>query len=349
MRLSRRECLALLGGSTVAYAGRKVVSEAPLMAVQDFAQFPQVVTPGADFFTRDHFALPENCGDWMIEVDGEVAQPAKFRLGDLKALEQCNVGAVLECAGNDVGMGAVGYAAWQGPALASLLQECQPQSVARRVRFSGADRGREPDGTEEISYVRSIPLAKALDPDTLLALRMNGEPLTPEHGFPVRVVVPGAYGMDSVKWLRRIELIGGEDHSFFQRRRFLRWTDRGFVELGPMRVKSVIVRPRQGQAVRGELEIGGFAWAGPRTVKSVEVTADDGQTWRRATLLAPSRPYGWAPWSIRLRPGQPPGACRLAARAFDSAGGVQPAGRDPARRDEYELNHWHRVSVLYRP
>jgi DMSO/TMAO reductase YedYZ molybdopterin-dependent catalytic subunit len=146
-------------------AGRQTVSTEPWMALQDFAQYPNVVTPNADFFVRNHFAQPSiEVSNWTLRVEGAVERPQSFRYAALKSMRHRAVTAALECAGNETGDGAVGCAVWSGPALADLLLECGLKPSARRVRFVAADRGSEPDSEKDIPYARSIEFDKARDP-----------------------------------------------------------------------------------------------------------------------------------------------------------------------------------------
>jgi DMSO/TMAO reductase YedYZ molybdopterin-dependent catalytic subunit len=332
-----------------AIAGRQTVNTAPWMAIQDFAQYPNVVTPNADFFVRNHFAQPViDVSSWSLGVEGAVERPQSFRYGDLKSMPNRAVTAVVECAGNDTGDGAVGCAVWSGPALTDLLRECGIKAGARRVRFVAADRGSEADSEKDIPYARSIEMDKAREPDTLLALQMNGTPLPPENGFPVRVLVPGVYAMDSVKWIEKIEVLEDPDNSFFMTQRYLRQTRPITAEphdrVGAMQIKSIIVKPVEAAVIRGTaVDIGGYAWGGRERINRVEVTTDDRKSWRRARLLTESQPFGWVPWRF-LWERAPSGVQTIAVRAFGAAGAEQPSTRSVAREDRYELNHYHQVS-----
>jgi DMSO/TMAO reductase YedYZ molybdopterin-dependent catalytic subunit len=351
--ISRRRWLRALtvsfAGTGRVFAGRQTASTAPWMAIQDFAQYPNVVTPTADFFIRNHFVQPLiEVSSWTVRVEGAVERPRSFRYSDLKSMRHRAVAAVLECAGNEAGEGAVGCAVWKGPALTDLLRECGIKASARRVRFVAADRGSEPDSEKDIPYARSIQIDKASDPDTLLALQMNGVPLPLENGFPVRALVPGSYAMDSVKWIEKIEVLEDPDNSFFMTHRYLRQTHARSADaadrVGSMRIKSIIVKPVEAAVIHGTtIDIGGYAWAGRERINRVEVTADDGKSWRQAQLLTESQPFGWVPWRF-LWERAPVGVQTIAVRAFGAAWAVQPSTRSLARDDKYELNHYHQVS-----
>jgi len=348
-RWLRRLALSLSGARRV-FAGRQTVGTAPWTAVQDFTQYPNIITPNADFFVRNHFAQPAiDVANWALRVEGAVERPRMFRYGDLQAMKQRMITAVLECAGNEAGEGAVGCAVWSGPALADLLRECGIKTSARRVRFVAADRGSEPDSARDIPYARSIEIDKATDPDTLLALKMNGAPLPLENGFPARVVVPGFYAMDSVKWIEKLEVLEEPDNSFFTTHRYLRQT-RGIsadppVRVADVRIKSIIAKPVEAAVIRGTaIDIGGYAWAGRERIKRVEVTLDDGKSWRQAQLLNESDLNNWVAWRF-LWEHPPAGVQTIAARAFGAAGAAQPSIRSGAREDKYELNQYHQVTV----
>jgi DMSO/TMAO reductase YedYZ molybdopterin-dependent catalytic subunit len=347
-RWLQRLALSLAGTSRL-FARRQTVGTGPLVAVQDFAQYPSVLTPNGDFFVRNHFAQPSiDVSSWILRVEGAVKHPQTFRYSDLKSLKPRALTAVLECAGNGVGDGAVSCAAWSGPMLSEILRGCGLEDTARYVRFVAADRGTEPDAEREIPYARSITLDEAMGSDTLLALQMNGAPLPAENGFPVRLLRAGSYGMDSVKWLEKIEVLKAPDNSFFTTRRYLRDTDAPGADknnrVGPVRIKSIIVRPVEASVIRGPtIDIGGYAWAGRERITRVEVTIDGSKSWQKSEMLTDSHPFGWVPWRFVWQHAQP-GIQTIAVRAFSESNRVQPSSPDPARLDKYELNYYHQVS-----
>lgn len=338
-----------LAGSAGLLARRQTLSTAPLMSAQDFAQYPDLLTPNSDFFVRNHFAQPAiDLSNWTLRIEGAVKNPKTLRYGDLKSRKSRTLTAVLECAGNGVGEGAVGCAAWSGPALGELLRECGLESGAHYVRFIAADRGVEPGAAAEMPYTRSITIDEAMAPETLLATQMNGAQLPAENGFPIRLLRAGIYGMDSVKWLEKIEVISSPDKSFFNAHRYLRTTgatsDDTATRVSAVQIKSIIVKPVEAAIVHGPtLEIGGYAWAGQEKIRRVEVTMDNGKSWRPSQLLAESRLYEWVPWKLLWERVQP-GLQTIAVRAWGESDSVQPARRSPERLDRYELNHYHRVS-----
>ena len=338
-----------LAGTTGLFARRQTLGTAPLVAVQDFAQYPSVMTPNADFFVRSHFAQPSiDVTSWTLRVEGAVKHPQTFHYGDLKSLKHRALPAALECAGNGVGDGAVGCAVWSGPMLTDLLRACGLDATARYVRFVAADRGTEPDSEGEIPYARSIAIDEAMGSETLLALQMNGAPLPAENGFPARLLRAGFYGMDSVKWLTKIEVLKVPDNSVFTTHRYLRDTNAISADkdnrVGPVQIKSIIVLPVEAAVIRGPaIDIGGYAWAGRERIDRVEVTTDAGKSWQRSQLLADSQPFGWVPWKFVWDRAQL-GLQTIAVRAFGESNIAQPSTRDIARLDKYELNHYHQVS-----
>jgi DMSO/TMAO reductase YedYZ molybdopterin-dependent catalytic subunit len=315
-------------------------SETPLDAVRSW------VTPTRLFFVRNHFEIPDiGLDSWRLEVGGLTEQALSLSWDELNDLPQRTVLATLECAGNGRsfltprqagvpwGAGAVAHAEWSGVPLAEVLDLAGVKSDAAHVICTGADRGTEPDHPEPMHFARGLPLAKARHRDTLLALRMNGEPLTPSHGFPVRLLVPGWYGVASVKWLARIELSAVPLIGYFQTHKYTvqRRSREGTQTIGiqGMAVKSEIVRPIAGERLAaGRQRVVGLAWAGEEGVAQVEVSTDGGGTWAPAELLGPNAPYSWTLWehAANLRE---PGTLQILSRATSTGGRVQPSEHDP--------------------
>jgi DMSO/TMAO reductase YedYZ molybdopterin-dependent catalytic subunit len=230
------------------------------------------------------------------------------------------------------GAGAVGHAEWTGVPLQLVLERSGLEQDALEVLFEGADVGTESDHPEPMYFARSLPLAKALHPDTLLAFRMNGEGLEPSHGYPLRLFVPGWYGVASVKWLRRIEVVNQPFRGYFQSVKYTiqRRTKRGLETevVGPMMPKSEIIRPRADDVLGlGGNRIFGVAWAGEDSVSRVEVSIDGGTTWSDATLMGPQAAYSWTLWEY-LWEAESAGEHTVLARATSSRGRVQPEEHD---------------------
>jgi DMSO/TMAO reductase YedYZ molybdopterin-dependent catalytic subunit len=305
------------------------------------------VTSDIDFFVRNHFATPKISDEtWRLEIGGLVSKPLKLSYSDLLLMPSARRPSTLECAGNASGGAGVGTAVWSGVPLGDLLQQTGLKPGASTIVFHGADSG-EGDGVPSgTHFARAIPLEKAMEPDTLLAYEMNGEPLPAEHGFPLRALVPGWYGMDSVKWLTRIEVLEQPFKGYFQ--------DEKYVSLGAhgasrpitlIQVNSKFLRPSEGEEIRVRTyRAEGVAWAGERKIARVEVRVNGG-AWQPANLSASPVAMTWSTWSYDW---QAPSAGKYAleVRATDAEGRSQPDARDPDRKDPYELNTPHRVNVI---
>jgi DMSO/TMAO reductase YedYZ molybdopterin-dependent catalytic subunit len=315
-------------------------SETPVESVQGW------VTPNRLFFVRNHFEEPAiNRADWRLQITGRVERPKAWAWEELAALPQRSVFATVECAGNgrsflkqvmpgvQWGAGAIGHAEWTGVPLRAVLDQAGLKPETVEILFEGADRGRESDRPEPMNFQRSLPLAKALDPNTLLVTRMNGELLQPSHGFPLRLFVPGWYGVASVKWLQRIEAINAPYRGYYQNQKYTvqRRTAQGTetVVIGPMPPKSEIIRPKAGASLGvGMNRVFGVAWAGEEAVARVEVSTDGGRSWSNAELIGPRAPYSWVMWEYLWEVAQA-GNYTLLARAVDGAGRVQASEHDP--------------------
>ncbi|HEV3117177.1 MAG TPA: sulfite oxidase, partial [Gemmataceae bacterium] len=360
---------------------RKIVTAAPENSETPLESIRSWVTPNRLFFVRDHFDVPElDLAEWRLEVGGCVSRPMQWTWDELAQLPERTIFATVECAGNgrsflkphvhgvQWGAGAIGHAEWTGVPLRSVLEKAGIKPDATEVLFQGADSGSEADHPERMPFARSLPLAKALDADTLLAYRMNGEPLEPVHGFPLRLFVPGWYGVASVKWLQRIVALAEPFTGYFQTKKYTiqKRTSKGdaITIVGPMAVKSEIIRPSAGAVLGvGTNRLFGVAWAGEEAVARVEVSTDAGRTWTVAELIGPRAAYSWTMWEY-LWEVTVPGDYELLVRATSAAGRVQPLGHDPllggymihyarptpvliagARRSEAQASDWD--TMLY--
>jgi DMSO/TMAO reductase YedYZ molybdopterin-dependent catalytic subunit len=309
-----------------------------------------LATSNADFFVRNHFAVPTIRDDaWTLEVTGLVSAPVKVSYPDLLLMPSVRKTVTLECAGNPPGGTLVGTSVWSGVPLATLLKLAGIRQGARTIVLHGADSGDSDGASPGTHFARAIPAEKAMDPSTLLAYEMNGDPLPLAHGFPVRALISGWYGMDSVKWLTRIEVLDRPFEGFFQQQRYV--SVRGGVERQPitrMSVSSKIVRPSEGEEIRsGAYRVEGVAWAGERRVAKVQVWINGSGDWQPASLQASPVAMVWTPWNYDWRiPG--PGRYTLDVRATDEDGASQPGARDSDRKDPYQLNTPHRVTVNVR-
>jgi DMSO/TMAO reductase YedYZ molybdopterin-dependent catalytic subunit len=318
---------------------RPVVTESPLNAEVAPGALSEPLTSAGAFFVRCHFDVPDPAGAPPIVVDGAVERPLEIRADELEALGPVRtLDVTLECAGNSRtlfdprppgtpwGDGAVSTARWEGVPLALLLDRAGPRPGAVEVLFEGRDAGTTRAGTRE-PYARSLAPDVARHPDTLLVTRMNGAPLPAEHGAPVRLLVPGWYGMASVKWLRRITLLEEPFAGFFQADDYV-FRDHPELPDGTPVTRilpnSRILSPAGGAGVpAGPVVVRGIAWAGRGPVARVEVSLDGGATWADAELAEAASPYAARAWQLEGH--LAPGEHVLASRAHDAVGDVQPA------------------------
>ena len=342
---------------------QKVLSTSPENRETPLAEVQSWVTPNRWFFVRSHFETPEiNLETWRLSVGGGVQRELELTWDQLRSLPRRSIFATMECAGNGRSFlkptvegvqwtaGAVGHAEWAGVPLHYVLDQAGLKPQTLEIIFHGADAG--VDHGHELSFSRSLPLAKAFHPDTLLATHMNGEPLEPSHGFPVRLLVPGWYGVASVKWLTRIEATAEPFQGYYQTEKYTitRPTGRGRQTemVGPMPVKSEVIRPAEGALLGvGGNGVFGMAWAGEDAIAAVEVSTDGGASWQRAELHGPSAPYSWTPWEF-LWEVVTPGRHTILARAIAADGQVQPAQHD-FDRGGYLINFSRPVEVQVDP
>jgi DMSO/TMAO reductase YedYZ molybdopterin-dependent catalytic subunit len=325
-----------------------------------FNQVDSFLTPTELFYIRSHFAAPKlDIASYRLRIDGAVRNPFSLSYQDLRNMPSETRVAVLECAGNSRvflvpqvegaqwELGAVGNAEWTGVPLAALLERAGLQEDACEIVLEGADQGTPkekpiPPGT--ISYARSLPRDKAVQGEVLIAYQMNGHDLPLDHGFPVRAVVPGHYGMASVKWLTGIHAVREPFQGYWQTSDYGYWD---YVNgkpvrraLGEMKLKSEIARP----TVYETLEPGqvytvlGAAWAGETGVTEIAVSTDGGQTWAEAEFLDPIQRHTWRRWKFEWLTPKTPGQYTLLARAKDASGCAQPDRHDQ-NYGSYVINH----------
>ncbi len=349
----------------------RVCQEEPFNAGPPAARLLRtVVTPTDLFFVRSHAPVPRiDVQRFRLTVEGLVERALSLTVDDLRRnFSWVSLEATLVCAGNrrsellqvapipgelPWGIEGASNARWAGAPLAEVLTEAGVLPEARHVGFTGLDRV-ERHGSR-FGFGGSVPLAKALGSEVLLAYEMNGEPLTPTHGFPLRALVPGFFGARSVKWLSRVEVRLEPSDNYFQTRayRLAPAADGGpegvdwlrAVPLGEMPVNSIICDPGDGAEVpAGRLTVAGWAIAGGgRTVERIDLSGDGGRTWTRCELLR-SDPWSWCFWGgeVELQPGRH----TLVARALDSAAQLQPERLESVWNAKgYANNAWHRVTV----
>jgi DMSO/TMAO reductase YedYZ molybdopterin-dependent catalytic subunit len=332
-----------------------------------FATLDSFITPNEKFYVRNHFEQPKiDAHSWRLKIEGAVKRELELTFDDLRKLPARTVTATLECAGNCRAfleprmkgvpwqLGAVGNAQWTGVPLAALLERAGLHDSAMEVILEGADAGEitadiKPAG--KIQFSRSLPLAKARSPEVLLAYRMNGVDLPPAHGFPLRAIVPGWYGVASIKWLQRMIVnprpfngyFQSIDYSFFNKEK------NGLARVVPiteLQVKAQIARPTSGEIIKADCDyrIRGAAWTGEAEIAKVDVSTDGGKSWREAKLQGDSMQNAWRLWEHTWRTPGKEGKVRIMARATDSRGRVQPLERDPNRRN-YMVSHVLPVDV----
>lgn len=318
---------------------RRVVKTDPYNAETSPAVFPEAVTPVAAHYVRSNFTLPALDRDaYRLVIDGAVTPPEPLTLRALAALPAVQSCVTMECAGNDrLGMrpipagepwasGAVATAVWGGVRLADVLALAALPSDVCEVIVTGADAGPRDDapGMDAVAFARGVPLAVAMHPDTMLALTMNGEPLSIAHGAPVRLIVPGWYGMANVKWVVGLSLSRERFTGYFQQQRYV-FDEAGVIRpVTRMRVKSLITVPVDGGTLPvDDVTVSGWAWSGDGPITRVEVAVGGGDAWQDATLGAPEGPHAWTPWHARCAVEQA-GRLVLRSRASDASGATQP-------------------------
>lgn len=348
--------------------GKIVRGEAPLNLEMPFEKLDSFVTPTESFYVRTHFPVPViDRDEWWLRVEGEVKKPFSINYEQLLKLESVTTPVTLECAGNNRnflepkvkgvqwGLGAVGTAEWTGIPLSILLDRAGVKPGAFEVILEGADGGeleeaKRPAG--KMQFARSVPMAKARQ-DVLLAYKMNGRDLLPEHGFPVRAVVPGWYAMASTKWLRRVIVTDRPFTGYYQTMDYSYWKRRGDIgELAPlaeMQIKAEIARPSNGEIVpaNSNVRVHGAAWTSDAEITKVELSTHGGANWNEASLIDKQIPNAWRRWEYHWHTPAAPGKAILIARAHDSLGRMQPADRDPDR-GTYMINHLLQVEVEIR-
>jgi DMSO/TMAO reductase YedYZ molybdopterin-dependent catalytic subunit len=353
--------------------GRIVRSESPLNLEMPSSTMDSFITPTQSFYVRTHFPIPAiDRNAWWLQLEGEVEKPFAIDYEQLMTLEPVTTTVTLECAGNSRNflepkvkgvqwrLGAVGTAEWTGVPLSVLLDQAVLKPNACEVVLEGADGGmledpKSPAG--ELKFARSIPVEKARR-NVLLAYKMNGEDLPPEHGFPVRAIVPGWYAMASIKWLQRVivtdRLFTGYyqtiDYAYWQRTDYGHW-QRGediaqLTPLSELQVKAEIARPAEGETVpaKTSVRVCGAAWACDAEITKVELSMDGGATWNEAKLLGEPKSNAWRLWEFNWQTPSQSGKQTLIARATDSLDRTQPLHRDPDR-GTYMINHLLPIEV----
>ncbi|MDB4439833.1 sulfite oxidase [Planctomicrobium sp.] len=352
-------------GKLIAHSTDAMNAEPPL---KDLIQ--SWITPNDLFYIRSHAPVPKiDTKTFRLKVKGLVEKEIELNLEELAAMKQQTAVATMTCAGNRryehsrispiKGVpwqeGAIGNAKWSGALLSEVLKRAGVKSEAKHVWFDGLDEIAKGDGI--IPFGASIPLAKAMDdsstmPGTLLCTHMNGEALPPDHGYPLRTVVPGYIGARSVKWLGTINVSDKPSTNHYIATAYkvveegtdLEWAEEGPIYRFP--INSVICTPSPNEKLKpGKVQVAGYALPpgeADRTITRVDVSADGGKTWQRAKISSPVNAYCWVLWKLNLDVAN--GTDEIMVRAIDSKRNVQPRRVDWNMKG-YLWNAWHRVPV----
>lgn len=343
--MTRRNFLAYAGAlssaSGLASEGRN--------ASFSLQNIPGSLTPPDLFFVRDHFEEPEiSLSAWTLKIEGSVARPFSLRFADLLESQTHMLEAVLECAGNGPGGSAASNAVWEGVSIGSLLKRAAPAEDADTIILEGADAGRLGPQLPNLPYSQLIPIAKCQSPESMVAFKLNDRFLPRKNGFPARALLPGWYGMDSVKWLQRIIVLAPGDpaaadfHASGMDRLYNREVVNAAGEIEKTRLADIDVKsaiawpPDTARLPAGTHTIRGFAWTAAGLVSSVRVTCDGGRSWTPAQFESEPRHFAWTRWKFSWS--AKPGDYVLMARASDDAGRQQPLQRDSSRKDGYAWN-----------
>lgn len=316
-------------------AALDVVRAEPLCAETPVRLLTAPITPAPSVYVRSNFALAALDSAHVIDIGGAVRAPFTVSLPDLAALPQRHVTVTMECAGNGrLGMdplptgepwryGAVSTTTWSGVSLRTLLERAGLASDVVEILGTGADAGPRDDAEGEIRFARALPIADAMHPDTIIATHMAGEPLSFDHGAPARLIVPGWYGMASVKWLARLEAITTPFAGYFQQQRYVYEVDGAVEPVRRARVKSMITSPIDGGSCGRAVLVQGWAWSGAGAIARVELAVNDAPIWIEAALGTPVSAYAWTPFEAELVLPDA-SAATIRSRATDTAGNTQP-------------------------
>jgi DMSO/TMAO reductase YedYZ molybdopterin-dependent catalytic subunit len=325
-----------------------------------FDQLGDFITPSELFYIRSHFPTPElDPRAYRLCIQGAVRRELTLSYADIRAMPSRTCTATLECAGNgrvfmappvpgaQWQLGAVGNAEWTGVPLSLLLESAGLADDVCDIVLEGADRGVPAEGPKppgQIAYARSIPRTRAMQPDVLIAYQMNGEDLTPDHGFPLRAIVPGNYGMSSVKWLTSIVAATQPFQGYWQTTDYGYWDDSEGTPvrrpLSEMKLKSQIARPRVYERLEPNrpYTIFGAAWAGATDVSEIWISCDGGESWVQGDFIDPINRHAWRRWKYDWITPARPGRYTLLARARGADQTVQPDGHD-ANYGSYVIDH----------
>ena len=320
-------------------SGLKTIGTDPYVGETPQEALGNWVTPNSLFYVRSQFDYPEiDEKSWKLQASGSGGNEIAISLDELKQLPRHTLTVTLECAGNNRGdlnppapgnqfsNGAVSNAVWSGTSLSSVLSKMELNKDVVEILFEGADVGSPSADKEPEPYLRSLPIELAKHPDTLLAYEMNGEALPLEHGYPVRLIIPGWYGMAHVKWVNKITALTEPYYGTFQGEKYvLRYQDGSEKPVQEIQVKSAITAPSEDESLTccEDYNIEGHAWAGRNGIAKVEISVDGGKAWTPAELVGPSEQYAWRQWNLQWKP-ESSGEYTLLSRATDQKGNEQP-------------------------
>ncbi|HLF72486.1 MAG TPA: molybdopterin-dependent oxidoreductase [Dehalococcoidia bacterium] len=317
---SRRQLLVkapaiLLGAGAVYVIGHQFLKSTGggVKSHRDGEATPEVTATEDFYLISKNFIDPQISGkSWRLKAGGLVAKPMELSLGGVRDLPSVEQYATLQCISNEIGGELISNALWKGVPMSAFLDRLKPDAEARFVVFRSDD-----------DYQECMPIDFARLDGVILAYEMNGEPLTEKHGFPLRLLAPGKYGMKQPKWIREIVLARDEAEAY--------WVERGWDRDALMNTVSRIDVPLPGREIEpGAQRIEGLAFSGRRGIESVEVSLDDGETWRKAELKAPLSPYTWVLWRYDWQDVPERGAeIAIVVRATDGAGALQSAEKEP--------------------
>jgi sulfite oxidase len=358
-------------GTTTQQSLLKIYQQEPLNAGTPLPLLRRsFLTPQKHFFVRCHGSIPRiDPQYYRLMISGMVQHPLALSLNELRSrFPERTVTATLQCVGSrrdelmkvrpipdEIAWGAdaISTAVWRGVLLRDILQEAGADKGAIYVNFTGLDEVYK-EG-QQVGFGCSITLQKALTDEVLLAYALNEEPLTPEHGFPVRVIVPGYIGARNVKWLHSVILHNHPSNNYFQTHSYkmfppdvteenVNWEQGTPIEEIPL--NSVICLPQEGETLkRGQLRIQGYAITGRHPpVTRVELSTDGGQQWLPATITHRGGPFAWCFWEAMLD--AQPGETEIISRAWDSLQQTQPQDAAPLwNLGGYANNAWHRIHI----
>lgn len=316
-------------------AALDVVRAEPLCAETPARFLTAPITPASSVYVRSNFALPPLGATHTIDIGGAVRSPFAVSVSELAAMPQRHVTVTMECAGNGrLGMdpvppgepwrfGAVSTTTWSGVSLRTVLERAGLEPEVVEILGLGADAGPRDDADGEVRFARALPLADAMHPDTIVATHMAGQPLSVDHGAPARLIVPGWYGMASVKWLTRLDAITAPFTGYFQQQRYVYQVDDTVEPVRRARVKSMITSPIDGGVCGRAVTVQGWAWSGAGAIARVELSVNGAPIWTEAALGTPASAHSWMPFEAELMLPDV-GAATIRSRATDTAGNTQP-------------------------